>query len=93
MLHIRGFVATCGALTWLFVISIYIKIPCNGFNVFQFSDEVYMMLDLLSYLYVRASLSNAEDGRLTQVQRPELGSLYLREESRLARGIAPGWLT
>ena len=57
------------------------------------SDEVYMMQDMLNYLYVRASLSNAEDGRLTQVQRPELGSLYLREESRLARGIAPGWLT
>ena len=51
------------------------------------------MRDVLNYLYVRASLSNAEDGRLIKVQRPELGSLYLREESRLARGIAPGWLT
>ena len=57
------------------------------------SDGVYMMLDPLNYLYVRASLSNAEDGRIIEVQRPELGSLYLREESRLARGIAPGWLT
>ena len=51
------------------------------------------MRDVLNYLYVRASLSYAEDGKLTQAQRPELGSLYLREESRLARGIAPGWLT
>ena len=64
-----------------------------GFGMDIVSDEVYLEQDPLNYLFVRASLSNAEDGRLTKVQRPELGSLHLREESRLARGFAPGWLT
>ena len=64
-----------------------------GFGMGAVSDEVYMEQDLLNYLFVRASLSNAEDGRLTKVQRPELGSLHLRGESRLARGIAPRWPT
>ena len=56
-------------------------------------DGAYVEQDPLNYLFVRAALSNAEDGRLTKVQRPELGSLHLRGESRLARGIAPRWPT
>ena len=64
-----------------------------GFGMDIVIDGAYVEQDPLDYLFVQAALSNAEDGRLTKVQRPELGSLHLRAESRLARGFAPGWLT